>query len=454
MEKRVTIFLVVLIVVLILIKYYKRIGKKDNKIVITNSIYRPRLTMNNDIKTIFKIDLSKSVFEQEKPLHNRWHPLIPAVASVNQGDIFKVECIDWTGGQISNNDDACDIKNVDLTRVHYLSGPIAVNGAKPGDLLKVEILNVEPHPQMNWGFTGIFDKKNGGGFLTDEYPIAAKAIWDFEGIYAKSRHIPNVRFVGLIHPGLIGTAPSTELLNEWNSRETELHNTCKSCNPSLAELPNAKGSYVGLLEGTEQGNIVKNEAARTIPGRENGGNCDIKNLTKGTTAYFPVYVDGANLSMGDIHFSQGDGEISFCGAIETSGVLTIRCTVIENGMNTFGITNPIFETSPLEPMYSKKLTFEGFSVDTKGKQHYLNTTVAYKMACLNAIKYLRKFGYSDEQIYILLSCAPVNAKISGIVDYPNSLVTLEIPTDIFDIDVSPESTERDKYNFGQVPLCK
>ena len=50
---------------------------------------------------------------------------------------------------------------------------------------------------------------------------------------------------------------------------------------------------------------VAKEAARTVPGRENGGNCDIKNLSRGCTVYFPVFVPGANLSMGDMHFSQG-----------------------------------------------------------------------------------------------------------------------------------------------------
>ena len=48
----------------------------------------------------------------------------------------------------------------------------------------------------------------GGGFLTDHFPNAAKAIWELNGIFATSRHIPGVKFAGLIHPGLIGTAPS------------------------------------------------------------------------------------------------------------------------------------------------------------------------------------------------------------------------------------------------------
>ena len=61
------------------------------------------------------------------------------------------------------------------------------------------------------------------------------------------------------------------------------------------------------------------EGARTVPPREHGGNCDIKNLTRGSKVFFPVYVKDGGLSMGDIHFSQGDGEITFCGAIEMAG---------------------------------------------------------------------------------------------------------------------------------------
>jgi len=61
-----------------------------------------------------------------------------------------------------------------------------------------------------------------GGFLTDHFPAASKAIWNFDGLYCQSRHIPGVRFPGLIHPGLIGTAPSKELLEIWNTREKTL----------------------------------------------------------------------------------------------------------------------------------------------------------------------------------------------------------------------------------------
>jgi len=93
-------------------------------------------------RTLISVDVKKNPWEQEIPLHNRWHPDIPAVATVEQNEVFRVECIDWTGGQIKNDDSSDDVKNVDLSQVHYLSGPINVNGAEPGDLLKVEFLNL------------------------------------------------------------------------------------------------------------------------------------------------------------------------------------------------------------------------------------------------------------------------------------------------------------------------
>merc|ERR1712151_883094 len=352
-------------------------------------------------------------------------------------------------------------KNVDLTQVHYLSGPIEIPTAEPGDLLKVEFLNLGPLDGDEWGFTGSFDRDNGGGFLTDHYPRATKAVWDIEGVYCSSRHIPGVRFAGLIHPGLIGTAPSAELLKIWNERESALvakegtpqaPTLCKHLHTRpLACLPEPKGAMLGKLGHFKQCHNVDgtwtkiaSEAARTVPGREHGGNCDIKNLSRGCVVYLPVFVPGANLSMGDMHFSQGDGEVSFCGAIEMSGFLELKCTVIKGGMKLLPVVgpsplsvNPIFEIGPLEPRYSEWLVFEGLSVDEKGNQHYLDATIAYKRAVLNCIKYLSQFGYTEQQVYLLLSAIPCEGRISGIVDVPNAVATLAIPLAIFDRDVRP-----------------
>ena len=92
-------------------------------------------------ETLIKIDLSKSAYENEN-IHNRWHPDIPMAATVKPGDDFILECYDWTGGQIKNDDSADDVRDVDLTQVHFLSGPVGVEGAEPGDLLEVDILDI------------------------------------------------------------------------------------------------------------------------------------------------------------------------------------------------------------------------------------------------------------------------------------------------------------------------
>ena len=168
-------------------------------------------------KPLIKVDFKKKP-EEQPYLHNRWHPDIPMIAWVKPGDEFRVECLDWTGGQIKDDDNAKDVRDVNLSKVHYLSGPIGVKGAEPGDLLVVDLLDVGVLPESDWGFTGIFDRKNGGGFLVDQFPDARKACWHFSGLFASSRHIPGVEFAGITHPGLIGCLPSRELLDIWNKR--------------------------------------------------------------------------------------------------------------------------------------------------------------------------------------------------------------------------------------------
>merc|ERR1719191_311393 len=214
--------------------------------------------------------------------------------------------------------------------------------------------------------------------------------------------------------------------------------------------PQQAGAMLGKLghfKGTKTADWdkVAGEAARTVPGRENGGNCDIKNLSRGCAVYFPVFVNGANLSMGHMHFSQGDGEVSFSGAIEMAGGAEIKTTIIKGGMRMLPVVgpsklcvNPIFEIGPLEPRYEEFLVFEGVCVDEKGVQHYLDVSLAYKRAVLNCIKYLEQFGYTPYQVYLLLSCCPCEGRVSGIVDVPNAVATLAIPLAIFNQDVRPK----------------
>ena len=399
--------------------------------------------------TLIKVDLTQSPTLNEN-IHNRWHPDIPMACWVNPGDEFILETFDWTGGFIKNNDSADDVRDIDLSTVHYLSGPVGVKGAEPGDLLVVDLLDIGAKQDSLWGFNGFFSKQNGGGFLTEHFPLAQKSIWDIHGMFTKSRHVPGVSYAGLIHPGLIGCLPDHKMLEAWNTREQELIDS----NPGvtgLANPPFAGTAHMGKLTGEAKEKAAAT-AARTVPPREHGGNCDIKDLSRGSKVYFPVYVDGAGLSVGDLHFSQGDGEITFCGAIEMAGWVHMKVTLIKGGMAKYGIKNPIFKPSPIKPVYNDYLIFEGISVDEQGKQLYLDVNVAYRQACLNAIEYLKKFGYSGAQAYSILGTAPVQGHISGVVDVPNACATLWLPTEIFDFDINPTAAGPTKFLDGSIDM--
>ena len=165
------------------------------------------------VNTIIGVDVKKPAWEQDPktPLHNRWHPDIPAVARVKEGELFRVECgprrprsrrwrlgtnvststpsrrcIDWTGGQIKNDDCADDVKNVDLSQVHYLSGPIAVENAQPGDLLKVELSNLGCLEGDEWGFVTDISPEAYTDVSRDEVPGPLDFALTFRGVEAST----------------------------------------------------------------------------------------------------------------------------------------------------------------------------------------------------------------------------------------------------------------------------
>jgi formamidase len=416
-----------------------------------------RADLGGDVpELLFPLDSTKKFTDQLITGHNRWHPDIPAAVTVKPGDTFRAHCREWFDGAIHNDDSAEDILNAPLKGVHVLSGPFAIEGAEPGDLLIVDILDVGPIPQedsgplagQGWGYTGIFAKQNGGGFLTDQFPDAYKAIWDFAGQSTTSRHIPGVKYTGIVHPGLMGTAPSAALLSKWNAREGALIATDPNRVPPLALPPEPEDAILGTLSGDEFTRVAA-EGARTAPPRENGGNQDIKNLTKGSRVFYPVFVPGANLSFGDLHFSQGDGEITFCGAIEMGGFMDLHVDLIKGGMHTYNVhENAIFMPGNTDPQYSEWIAFSGTSVTLDGEQKYLDSDLAYQRACLHAIDYLTNFGYSPEQAYLLLGSAPIEGRLSGVVDIPNSCATVYIPTAIFDFPVAPSASGPYKIDPG------
>lgn len=355
--------------------------------------------------------------------HNRWHPDIPPLDELLPGEEIILEMPGYDDYQLKDTDDVQDVQTLDLTRVHPVAGPIAVKGAEPGDLLAVDILEVESLSGV--GYSAILPGI--GGILRDKFPHAFKTVWYIRGSIAESRHIPGVKIPGLPHPGVIGVAPSHEMLELWHQRESPLYSEQKAYPPS---------SGTAVLRGLDpvRWSQASARAARTIPPRENGGNMDIKNLSNGSRIFLPVFVKGGLLSIGDCHFAEGDGEVTW-NAIEMDGAVRIRVNLIKDGVRRYAVTTPVFLPGRHEPRFTQYLTFTGFSFEG-GKQYYLDSTIAARNAVLNAIDYLQKLGYSGPQSYTLLSVAPIEMRISSIVDVPNACVTLYLPLEIFDSNVN------------------
>src|SRR5690606_1670537 len=144
------------------------------------------------MRKVISVDRKRLPTEQDEAvIVNRWHPDIPMVAEVKPGETCRVESCDGTGGPTNNADAATHTRHGNPAPRHHLSGPVGVTGAGPGDIIVVDILDIGVFDDERWGYTGIFSKQKFGGFLTDYFPKTAKAVWDFNGIFATSRHIPN-----------------------------------------------------------------------------------------------------------------------------------------------------------------------------------------------------------------------------------------------------------------------
>ncbi|WVQ69097.1 uncharacterized protein L199_007310 [Kwoniella botswanensis] len=388
---------------------------------------------SNEIPTLVSVDPSQPG-ETQANIHTRWHPEIPCVATIPVGQAFRVECLDYSGSQVLNDDNADDIIHLDHDSDHHLSGPFAVPGAQPGDVLEIEVLDVQPFQDHNWGYC---ITAPGLGSLDDERKgketKVTKSIWDFFGNETSSRHVPHVSFQGRPHAGVLGTAPSHEILQQWTKRESELE--VATSGGAGCSLPKPRGAYVGQDLPDELRERICREGARTSPGREHGGNIDIGLATRGSKVYLPVYIPGASLSVGDTHFCQSDGEPTT--AIEMAGIVTLRVNIIPQGVHQLRMASPMYRTSPSEPIYRDKLCFTGLSVDRDGNQTNQDGLLAYRNAAFQAIEYLESFGYSREQAYILLSAAPIESRVVATANRPNFVVSLGIPTEIFDFDISP-----------------
>jgi acetamidase/formamidase len=199
--------------------------------------------------------------------HFGWNNALPPALRVAPKEVVTFEVADASGGQLTRTSTAADVASLDFGRVNPVTGPVYVEGARPGDALEVHILDLEG---SGWGWTAIIP---GFGLLAEDFPAPFLHISTYGA--GGVEFAPGIRLPLRPFPGTIGVAPA----------EPGVHSV--------------------------------------VPPREVGGNMDIRDLTRGTTLWLPVQVPGALFSVGDTHAAQGDGEV--CGtAVESPMVVTLR----------------------------------------------------------------------------------------------------------------------------------
>jgi acetamidase/formamidase len=295
--------------------------------------------------------------------HLAWDPAIPAIETVQSGAIVEFDMLDASGGQLHGASTVEDLGRLDFDKVDQVNGPVAVVGAEPGDTLQIDLLEFEP---ADWGWTANIP---GFGLLADQFPDPYLRITKVPGVGERAEFLAGVRVPIVPFCGEVGVAP---------------------------------------IDGPRS----------TIPPDLHGGNMDTRHLTAGATLFLPVFHEGARLSMGDGHATQGDGEV--CGTgIETPMRALVRLTVRKD----LHLTGPEFLTADVATPLGRRYATDGVGPD-------LNE--AARDAVRRMIDWLgREHGISAIDAYLLASVA-IDLRISEIVDMPNVIVTAHCPLSLFE----------------------
>ncbi|MFC4625594.1 acetamidase/formamidase family protein [Daeguia caeni] len=300
--------------------------------------------------------------------HFGWDNSFQPAETVAPGSTIKFECIDSGNGQFTPESTVADVATMDFSKINPVTGPIYVDGAKPGDVLKVTIHEFEP---SGFGWTANIP---GFGLLADDFKEPALALWKYNpstlepALFGEHARVPLKPFAGTI-----GVAPA----------EKGLHSV--------------------------------------VPPRRVGGNMDIRDLAAGTTLYLPVEVEGALFSIGDTHAAQGDGEV--CGtAIESAMNVALTLDLIKDTplkMPRFTTPGPV----------TRHLDTKGYEVTTGiGPDLWEGA----KAALSNMIDLLcQQHNLSAADAYMLCSVCG-DLRISEIVDQPNWVVSFYFPRSVFE----------------------
>jgi acetamidase/formamidase len=263
--------------------------------------------------------------------HNRWSATIPSQVTVPSGTVVEAFTAEASDGQFELGSTAADVATLDFDPIHPLTGPVYVEGASPGDVLAVTLLDIEV---TDWGWAAIAP---GFGFLADRFTEPFYKAFEIEPGATHARFNDRIRVPLAPFPGVMGVAPATDSL------------------------------------------------LSTIPPRANGGNMDNRHLRVGTTVYFPVFVEGALFSIGDTHAAQGDGEVSGT-AIEAPMRIRYRVEVVDLGRP---IQEPQYETDEYYAVTAFATTLDEaarkateFMIDYLVIEHGLTPEEAYVLSSL------------------------------------------------------------------------
>ena len=313
--------------------------------------------------------MTKSYELDKTTVHYAWDNSIEPRLTIDPGDTVTFQTRDAGDEVFSRDSTAEDAAGRGPFKGHPLTGPVYIREAAPGDILQVDIVEMEL--ARDYGWTAI---RPGRGLLPDDdYAGTYLQIWDLsDGTHARMLQRNDIAVPVAPFPGILGLA--------------------------LAE------------DGTHS----------TMPPRETGGNMDNKHLTVGSTLYIPVQVEGALFSTGDAHAAQGDGEVCVT-AVETWSKLTLRFNLIrdkhfqEPQLRTPG---PLCQATNVGPYYA---------TTAQGPDLYASAQQATRYMIQHLVS---ERGLSWEEAYVLCSVC-VDLKIAEIVDAPNWLVSAFLPEIVF-----------------------
>jgi len=295
--------------------------------------------------------------------HFGWDNRLKPVATVPPGATVSFQLLESSAGQLTRSSVAADVNHLDFNRVNPTTGPIGIDGAEPGDALKITLLEFEP---SGWGWTAIIP---GFGLLADQFPEASLHHWSYDPTGSR--------------PALLGRNARVPL---------------KPMAGSMGVAPAEAGHH------------------STLSPRRGGGTLDIRDLATGSTLYLPVEVPGALFSIGDPHAAQGDGEV--CGSgIESPMNVILRLELVKH----LELSMPRFTTpGPV----TNHLSAKGYEVTT-GVGPDLMTCA--RVAVANMIEFLGKaHGISASDAYMLCSVCG-DLRVSEIVDVPNWVMSFYFP---------------------------